>query len=305
MYDLIIIGAGPAGLTAALYGARGGLKTIVVESMMIGGQAATTEKIDNYPGFPDGINGFELMNAFYKQALNHGAEFLFEFVKNMNFTGQIKKIETDQRTIEGRSVIIAAGSKPRLLDVKGEQEFHGKGVSYCATCDGAFYRDKKVAVVGGGNAAVEEAIYLTRFASQVVLIHRRDGFRASDTVLNKAKENPKIIFTLNSVVKEIIGEDKVQKVRIQNKLNDSLEDIEVDGVFIYVGALPNTHYFKDFCETDAKGYIVTDRFLRTNIKGIYAAGDVRDTPLRQVATAVGDGSLAAIEAEKYLASSDE
>jgi thioredoxin reductase (NADPH) len=300
MYDLAIIGGGPAGLTAALYAARGGLKTVVLESMMPGGQVASTEKIDNYPGFPEGISGFELSNFFYKQALNQGAEFIFQQVIRMGLVGSVKQIITEQQTIESRAVIIAAGSKPRFIGAKGEDTFHGRGVSYCATCDGAFYKGKKVAVIGGGNAALEEGVYLTKFASQVYIIHRRNEFRAAHIAVEKAKENPKIKFILESIIEEIDGNNKVEKIILMNVNTKQKNELNVDGVFVYVGTEPNTKFVSDYFDTDEKGYIITNEFLRTNIEGVYAAGDIRNTPLRQVATAVGDGALAAVQVERYL-----
>ncbi|NLI93981.1 MAG: thioredoxin-disulfide reductase [Peptococcaceae bacterium] len=305
MYDLIIIGGGPAGLTAALYAARGGLKTVVLESMMPGGQAASTEKIDNFPGFPEGVSGFDLMNSFYKQALNQGAEFIFQQVESMELSDPVKKIITTEQTLEAKAVIIAAGSKPTFLGVKGEDTFHGRGVSYCATCDGAFYKGKKVAVVGGGNAALEEGVYLTKFASQVYIIHRRDEFRASHIAVERAKENPKVQFILNTVVEEIIGSDKVEKLSLKNVKTQEKEDLPVDGIFVYVGTQPNTQFVSGYFKTDERGYIITDELLRTNIAGVFAAGDIRNTPLRQVATAVGDGALAAVQVEKYLSETEK
>jgi len=300
MIDVIIIGGGPAGLTAAIYAARGGLKTVVIESMMPGGQAAATERIDNYPGFTEGISGFELTNSFYQQALHQGAEFIFENVESMDLTGSIKKVTTSQQTLEAMAIIVAAGSKPRFLGVKGEDTYHGRGVSYCATCDGAFYKEKKVAVVGGGNAAIEEGTYLTKFASQVYIIHRRNEFRAAHIAIEKAKGNPKVKFILDTVVEEIQGDDKVQKIIIKNAKTQEKDELEVDGVFVYVGTQPNTKFAADYFETDERGYIITNERLQTNIEGVYAAGDIRNTPLRQVATAVGDGAIAAVQVEKYL-----
>jgi thioredoxin reductase (NADPH) len=305
MYDLIIIGGGPAGLTAALYGARGGLQTAVLEAMMPGGQAAATERIDNYPGFPDGISGFDLMNSFYKQALNQGAEFIFQQVESMELSEPVKKIRTAEQTLEAKALIMAAGSKPTFLGVKGEQTFHGRGVSYCATCDGAFYKQKTVAVVGGGNAALEEGVYLTKFAAKVYIIHRRDEFRASRFAVDKAKANPKVAFILDTVVEEIAGQDKVEKIRLQNVKSQARTDLAVDGVFVYIGTQPNTKFVSGYFQTDEKGYIMTDQLLRTSVDAVFAAGDIRNTPLRQVATAVGDGALAAVQVERYLAASQK
>lgn len=300
MFDVIIVGAGPAGLTAGIYAARGGLKTAVVELAMPGGQAASTELIENYPGFPDGVNGYELMNLFQRQALTFGAEFIFEEVLRLHLNDHIKKIETNNQVLEARSVIITAGAKPRLLGVPGEDVFMGRGVSYCATCDGAFFRGKKVVVVGGGDSAIEEGTYLTKFADEVIIVHRREGFRASQSILERAKANPKIRFELNAVIEEILGSDHVEGVRIRNVLNGETREILIDGVFVYVGTKPNTQFINSEIATDAQGYIITDHCLKTNIEGVFAAGDIRNTPLRQVSTAVGDGALAAVEVEKFL-----
>ena len=300
MYDVIIVGAGPAGLTAGIYAARGGLKTAIVELAMPGGQAASTEMIENYPGFPNGINGYELMNLFHKQALTFGVEFIFEEVQKLNVNERIKQIQTNNRVLETRSIIITAGSKPRLLGVPGEEVFLGRGVSYCATCDGAFFKGKKVVVVGGGEAAIEEGAYLTKFAEEVIIVHRREGFRASQIVLDRAKANPKIRFELNAIIEEILGSDHVEGVRIRDVLDEGTREIPADGVFVYVGTIPNNQFIHSDIKTDDQGYILTDHRLQTNIEGVYAAGDIRNTPLRQVATAVGDGALASVEVEKYL-----
>jgi thioredoxin reductase (NADPH) len=300
MYDVIIIGAGPAGLTSGIYASRGGLKTAIIELAMPGGQAASTEKIENYPGFPEGINGYELMNSFHSQALAFGAEFIFEEVRSFDLKDDVKKIHTESQTLESRAVIVAAGSKPKLLGVPGEDLFRGRGVSYCATCDGAFFKGKKVVVVGGGDSAIEEGTYLTKFADEVIIVHRRDGFRASQIAINHAKDNSKIRFVLNAVVDEIVGSEHVEGVRIHDVTSGASQELTADGVFIYVGTEPNTQFIKGDLETDERGYILTNHLLETNIKGVYAAGDIRNTPLRQVATAVGDGALAAVEVERYL-----
>lgn len=303
MYDVLIIGAGPAGLTAGIYASRGGLKTGVIEMAMPGGQAASTERIENYPGFPEGIGGFELMNKFHLQAQAFGVDFIFEEVSNLELQGSIKKVITQTQTFEAKSIIIAAGSKPRLLNVPGENTFHGRGVSYCATCDGAFFKDKKVVVVGGGDAAIEEGTYLTKFAENVTIIHRRPGFRASQIALERAKSNSKIHFVLDSIVEEILGSEQVEGVRIRNTISGESQILPADGVFIYVGTEPNAGFLQEVgeIEVEERGYVKAGNHLQTNIPGVFAAGDIRDTPLRQVATAVGDGALAAVEVEKYLA----
>jgi len=304
MYDVLIIGAGPAGLTAGIYAARGGLKTGIIELAMPGGQAATTEKIENYPGFPEGIGGFELMNAFHRQALAYGVEFIFEEVRRLDLQESVKKVATDGQTIAARSVIIAAGSKPRLLGVPGEDKFTGRGVSFCATCDGAFFRGKEVVVVGGGDAALEEGAYLTRFAERVTIVHRRDAFRAAQIAIRRAQANPKIAFRLDSVVEEICGSERVENVRLRNVRTNEISQLPADGVFVYVGTRPNADFLGNEVAVDERGYIITDSLLRTNVAGVFAAGDIRTTPLRQVATAVGDGALAAAQAEKYLSEQD-
>lgn len=300
MYDVLIIGAGPAGLTSGIYAARSGLKTGIVEMGMPGGQAASTEKIENYPGFPEGIGGYELMNQFQLQAEAYGAEFLFEEVQSLELESPIKKVTTDTKTIEAKAIIIAAGSKPRPLNVPGEKTFHGRGVSYCATCDGAFFRGKKVVVIGGGDAALEEGAYLTKFADEVTIIHRRAEFRAAQIAVERAKNNSKIKFLYNTIVEEILGSDHVEGVRIRELLSGQTSNIPADGVFIFVGTEPNDRFLQGELAIGERGYIHTDNLLQTSIPGVFAVGDIRDTPLRQVATAVGDGALAAVQVDKYL-----
>lgn len=300
MYDVLIIGAGPAGLTAGIYAARGGLKTGIIEMGMPGGQAASTEKIENYPGFPEGIGGYELMNNFHLQAEAYGAEFIFEETQTLELQGPVKRIATDTKILEAKAVIIAAGSKPRLLNVPGEKTFHGRGVSYCATCDGAFFKGKKIIVVGGGDAALEEGAYLTKFANEVTIIHRRADFRATQIAIERAKNNPKISFIYNAVVEEVLGSEHVEGIRLRDLQAQETKILPASGVFIYIGTEPNDKFLHGELEVEERGYIKTDNLLQTNIAGIFAAGDIRDTPLRQVATAVGDGALAAVAVEKYL-----
>ncbi|MCL1790248.1 MAG: thioredoxin-disulfide reductase [Peptococcaceae bacterium] len=300
LYDVAIIGAGPAGLTAAIYAARGGLTTAVFESSGPGGKAALTDRIDNYPGFADGTSGFELMNAFYEQATNVGARFFFEEVRDVYLKDDVKKVRTPARELPARVVIIASGSRQRTLDIPGEDTFHGRGVSYCATCDGPFFRDKHVVVVGGGNSALQEASYLTKFAHLVTLVHRREEFRGSPAAVAEAGNNPKIEFRLNYAPKKITGDDKVTGLEVESTVNHATELIPCDGVFVYVGSQAGANFTAAGVDIDASGYIKTDASMQTNIKGVYAAGDIRETVLRQVATAVGDGAIAAVAAEKFL-----
>lgn len=305
IYDLIIIGGGPAGMTAGIYGARSALKTLVVERGMPGGQAATTFDIANYPGFPEGISGPDLAMKMYDQMQNMGAEYLTGEITSMGLEGDLKKIEVDEKTYLGKAVILATGSEPRKLNVPGESQYRGKGVSYCATCDGAFYKEKEVVVVGGGDAAVEEGLYLTRFARQVTIVHRRDKLRANAVAQKKAFANPKIRFIWNTVVEEIIGDETVRGVSLKNLERESKGDpyqatLKTDGVFVYVGQDPNIEFFPDSLKRNLQGYVETDVNLRTSIPGVFAAGDVRDTVLRQLVTATADGAIAAVSALRYI-----
>ncbi|MGF7184043.1 thioredoxin reductase (NADPH) [Desulfitispora alkaliphila] len=301
MYDVVILGGGPAGLTAALYTARAGMKTLVLEKTMPGGQAALTEWIENYPGFPQGISGPELMQKFMEQATKVGAEFKTEEVTSVDFSGTVKKLTTNNGEIEASTVIVATGAQARKLAVLGEEKFTGRGVSYCATCDGAFFKDKKVAVVGGGDSAVEEAIFLTKFASEVLLIHRRDELRATKILQERAFKNPKIKLIFDTVVEEIKGESAVTHAILHNKKTEEKREEKLDGVFVFVGTVPNTEFLEGAIELTSLGYITTHSYLKTSVPGVFAAGDVRETYLRQVSTAVGDGATAAMAAEHYLA----
>lgn len=302
VYDQLILGGGPAGLTAGLYAARGGRKVALIERAMPGGQAFLTNEIENYPGFPQGIGGPELMMAFQEQAIRFGLEIINNDIVKVDLAGDVKVLTGADGTVYlARTVIIATGAEPKKLGVPGEEEFRGRGVSYCATCDGAFFRNKKVAVVGGGDAAVEEAMFLTRFAEQVVIIHRRDEFRAINVLQERAKDNEKIEFRLNTVVEAIQGNQKVESLRLRNVVTGDIQEEPFDGVFIFVGTQPNTKFLEGVLSLDEKGCIVTNETMGTSLKGVYAAGDVRNTPFRQVATAVGDGAIAANSAEQYLA----
>ena len=299
-YDLVTIGGGPAGLTAAIYAGRGLLKTLVIEKLMTGGQATITHQIDNYPGFPDGVTGPDLMEQFEKQAKRFGAEFRFATVNKITLDGMMKVLHLGEETIRAKTVIICTGAEPRRLGVPGETKLTGKGVSYCATCDGAFFREAVIAVVGGGDSAVKEALFLTKFASKVYIIHRRDELRAEKITAAQAFKNEKIEFVWDSVVVEVLGDKSVTGVRIKNVKDDSTRELSLEGAFIYVGMVPNTGFLKGFVNLDEKGYIEADNDTHTNVKGVFAAGDVRQKLSRQVATAVGDGATAAMAAEECL-----
>lgn len=299
MYDVIIVGSGPAGLTAAIYTGRARLKTLVLESAIIGGNAARTDQIENYPGFPFGVNGSDLMENFRKQAERFGTEFRMEEVFSVENSADGKKIKTDQNEYLTRTLIIAVGARRRELEVAGENEFLGRGVSYCATCDGAFFQGVPVAVVGGGDSAVKEALYLAGIASRVYLIHRREGFRANETSLEKMRANDKIELKLNRVVKRIEGDALMRNLILQDTLSGDEETLEVEGIFVSIGLVAAADFMENLVDTE-DGYIITDEKMRTSVEGIFAAGDIRVKTERQVATAVGDGALAGIAVTEYL-----
>ena len=300
MYEVLIIGAGPAGMTAAIYAARAGYKTAVLEHGVPGGQAATTDMIENYPGFPEGISGPELMMKFFEQTQTFGVEMIYEQVQSVELDGTIKRVTTDKQTIEAKTVVIASGAKPRALGVANEGRLRGRGVSYCATCDGLFFKDQPVAVVGGGDTAVEEAMYLTKMCSSVTLIHRRDELRANKLAQSRALANEKLNIIYDTVVDEIIGDDKVSQLKLRNKKTDETSTLDINGVFIFVGYLPNNAFFPPELEVNEQGYIVTDDEMATNIPGVFAVGDVRQKKLRQVTTAVGDGGAVMHGIEEYF-----
>lgn len=297
MYDVIILGAGPAGLTAGIYAARGGLNAVIVESSAVGGQASLTAEIENYPGF-ESVNGFELVSIMQAQCDRLGVTFVFDNPVNVSLEGEIKRVTTAASgTLEARTVIIATGALPRTLGLPNESALMGGGVSYCATCDGAFFRGKPVAVVGGGNTAVEDALYLLKFASDVWLIHRRDALRADAILADRVKSScVKIVW--DSVVTELVGENKLRALTLKNVKTGELSSLAVNGVFIAVGQTPSTAGLTGV-ELDG-GYIVTDEEMRTALPGVFAAGDVRKKSLRQVVTATADGAIAAESAIKYL-----
>ncbi|MCB5249236.1 MAG: thioredoxin-disulfide reductase [Candidatus Cloacimonadales bacterium] len=299
-YDVIIIGAGPAGLSAAIYSARGGLKTAIFEKAMVGGQINVTDEVENYPGFEEPLSGFELTAKMHAQAERFGARFIEEEITAMGMEGLCKVIETDSGKYRAKSVIICTGAHPRRLNIPGEERLTGRGVSYCATCDGALYRDKVVAVVGGGDSAIEEGIFLSRFARKVIVIHRRDELRAQKIIQDRAFKNPKMEFIWDTVVQEIHGEERVGQLELVNRKSKEISMLPVDGVFIYVGILPNNELLESRIELDSAGFVLTDDHMHTNIPGIYAAGDIRHTVLRQVVTATSDGAVAAWSAEKWI-----
>lgn len=298
--ELVIIGGGPAGLSAGIYASRAAMNTVLLERGIPGGLVVSTESIENYPGFAGGIGGPELMLQMENQARRFGLEILSSNVASIKPTEKEFIVKTDDGEIAAGALIIASGAQPQLLGVKGETEYTGRGVSYCATCDGAFFRGKRVAVVGGGDAAVEEAIFLTKFAEKVFIIHRRGELRATRVVQQRAFENPKIELIWHSVVDEIHGTDTVDTVLVRNVRNGEKTRLDVDGAFIYVGHRPSSVLVKDLVRLNEKGYIITDENMLTSHPGIFAAGDVRQKLLRQVVTAVADGAIAAVAAEKYL-----
>ena len=299
--DLVIIGGGPAGLTAYLYAARARLNCVLVEKLSPGGQVLVTDLVENYPGFPEPLSGFELMDRFLAQVKKLGLQTINGEVVRLETEGDLKKIVfSDGRVLETRAVIIATGARPNRLGVPGEKELTGKGVSYCATCDGPFFRDQEVAVVGGGNTAVQEAIFLTRFAKRVYLIHRRDQLRAQKILQERALANEKITIFWNRVVEEILGQDQVEGVRLRNVKTGEEETLKVQGVFIFVGISPQSEFVKGLLPLDEKGFIITDCEMRTEVPGVFAAGDVRSKACRQIVTAAGDGATAAYMAEHYL-----
>lgn len=303
MENVVILGTGPAGLTAAIYAARAELAPIVLRGDQPGGQVTITDTLDNYPGFPDGIAGFELYQALEKQADRFGAKIISDAAVEVNFKNQPFKIKTREQSFKAKTVIIATGSDPRKLNVPGEKEYVGKGVSYCATCDGFFFKGKKVVVVGGGDSAVEEALFLTKFASSVTIIHRRDRLRAHAHLQNRAMANEKIDFVWDSVVTEILSRDQsaVSGVRLKNIKTNQESMFETDGVFVFIGHIPNTQIFKGQLDLDESEIIITDRRQRTNVPGVFAAGDVQDSIYRQAVTSAGAGCMAAMGAEKFIA----
>jgi len=298
---VIIIGSGPAGLTAALYAARADLDPLVITGEEIGGQVSITNEVENYPGFPDGLTGPELVDLFKRQAERFGARYAIDLVTEVDFTrGSPFYLKTHNEEYEADAVIVTAGASPRRLQVPGEEEFIGRGVSFCATCDGFFFRDKEIVVVGGGDSALEEGLFLTKFAKRVRIIHRRDELRAGTVLQNRAFNNDKISFVWDSVVEEVVGNGLVQGVRVRNVKTGEEEILDTDGVFIYIGHYPNTKLFEGQLEMDDHNYVITDDLMRTSVEGVFAAGEIQDAVWRQVATSVGQGCAAAIQCNRWL-----
>lgn len=304
-FDTVILGGGPAGFSAGMYCARGAVSTAIIDVSMLGGQPSNYLELENYPGFSS-IGGFELMEKFEEHADKFGIEkFPMQEIQSIDLISNPKVIVTGEAEFRAKTVIIATGAKPMKLGVPGEAEFVGRGVSYCAVCDGAFYKDKVVAVVGGGNSAVEEAMYLTKFASKVYLIHRRNELRADKIVQERAFSNEKLEFVWDSVVKEIKGESLVTTAVLENVKTGAKSELATNGIFPYIGILPNVDGFSGQIEQDSKGFIVTDETMKTSVNGVYAVGDVRVTPLRQVVTAASDGAIGAVYAVRYVESLKE
>ena len=299
IYDVIVIGGGPAGFGAALYTARAGLSTLVFEKQGVGGQMMLTFIIDNYPGFNDGVEGFILSENMKKGAERFGAKTVYKDVVSVDFSKEIKEINTKKEMFFAKAVIVASGANPKKLGLISEEKFLNRGVHYCAHCDGRFYKDKTVAVIGGGNSAASDALYLSKLCKKVYLIHRRDSLRATKIYHEPLKTTQNVEFLWNSTVEEFIGENKLSAIKVKNLIADEISELELDGVFVSIGRSPNTEFLEDALELQ-NGFIVADETTKTNIKGVFAAGDVRTKALRQVITAAADGAVAANFAEEYL-----
>lgn len=298
--NLIILGSGPAGLTAAIYAARANLNPLVVEGMQAGGQLTITSDVENYPGFPAGILGPELMASFRKQAERFGARFAIGDVKKVDLSQKVFKLSTERETFETKTLIISTGASANLIGLPNEWRLMGKGVSTCATCDGFFFKGHEIAVVGGGDSAAEEANFLTKFASKVTLIHRRDHLRASKIMQERVLKNPKINIIWDTIVEDVLGKDEVTDLALKNLKTGDKSELKVSGLFVAIGHSPNTSLFKGQLEMDANGYLITHDGTKTNIPGVFAAGDVQDHVYRQAVTAAGSGCMAAIDSERYL-----
>lgn len=300
LYDVIIIGSGPAGFTAGVYTSRAKLKTLIISGSLPGGQLMTTSEVENYPGFPNGIFGPELMMNMRQQAERFGTTIIDDEVLKVDFKNHPFLISTHSESFEGRAILLCTGASPRKLGINGEQEFGGRGVSYCATCDGPFFKGEEIAVIGGGDTAIEEATFLTKFGKSVKIIHRRDFLRASKILQEKAFENSKIQFIWNHVVTGISGNKKIESIDIKDLTTGKISNVSVGGLFVAIGHEPNTSIFKDQLELDDKGYVVLKENTRTSVEGVFAAGDVHDFRYRQAVTAAGFGCMAALDVEKWL-----
>ncbi|WP_055668970.1 FAD-dependent oxidoreductase [Desnuesiella massiliensis] len=306
-YDVVIIGGGASGLTSAIYCGRAKLKTLLIEKSLVGGLATYTNEIANYPGFPEGTTGTELMNLFHKQAKNFGVDFKLTDVKATNLEGKDKLVETFRVIYHAKTVVISTGGKPRLTKALNEEKFlYDKGISFCATCDAAYYTDKTVMIIGSGDAAIEEGMFLTKFAKKVIVsvIHDEGIMDANKIAQDQALKNPKMEFVWNSMVNSFEGEERLNKVVLKNVKTGDMIPVDVDGCFLFIGYVPNTEIFKNQLDLTPQGYIKTNEKMETNIEGVFAVGDVRDKFLKQVATAVGDGAIAGVGAEKYMAESE-
>lgn len=298
-YDVVIVGGGPGGLTAGMYCARAELNALLLEKMMPGGEIVNTELVEDYPGF-ESISGPELARKFESHARKFGLKIETDMIRKIKADGRYWIAEGDSDSYKTKAVIVATGGEPRKLGVPGEEDLAGKGVSYCAICDGAFFKGEIIAVVGGGDAAVEEGSFLTKFGSKVYIIHRRDSLRAQKIIQARARQNPKIEFIWNSVVEKINGSDKIESIDIKNVKTNEVSNLKVGAIFPFVGFVPNSNIFEDEIKKDAQGYIITDEFMETTLKGVYAIGDVRKQLCKQITNAVGDGTTAAVAADKYI-----
>lgn len=298
---VLILGSGPAGLAAALYAARAELEPVVLTGMVMGGQAGLTDTIENYPGFPEGVGGYQLGELFQKQAERFGARVEVDSAISVDLSQRPFHIKTDNGEYLSQALIVATGANPNLLNIPGEKELTGRGVSYCATCDGRFFKDRKVVVVGGGDSALEEATFLTRYATSVTIIHRRQELRADAILQERAQKNPKVNFIWNTVVTEVVGEKKVETIHLKNVQSGEESSISTDGVFIFIGHTPNTQIFNRQLEMNDLGYIRVDHLMQTSVAGVFAAGEVADPHFRQVVTSAGMGAAAAIQASRFLA----
>jgi len=304
IYDVIIVGSGPAGLTAGIYASRAKMKTLLIAGFEWGGQLMLTTEVENFPGFEEGILGPDLMDQMWRQAERFGTEFIFEDATAVDFSSKPFKVSAGDNVYEGKSVIIATGASERWLGLESEQRLRGRGVSVCATCDAAFFKDKKAVVVGGGDTAIEEALALSKFASEVKVVHRRDKLRASKILEERAFNEPKIEFIWNSTVQEILGKDKVEGVRLERTDSDEESELACDAVFIAIGRKPNTEIFKGQIELDERGYVVAEDETKTSVEGVFAAGDAQDYWYRQAVTSAGAGCKAALDAQRYLEEGD-